>query len=431
MTNNDTKLRASDSSYQTCVIVGGGIGGMAAAAALSPYFNRITLLERDDLSLDVHLRSGLPQAVHVHSLLGAGREMLEKFFPGISEDLVRAGAHKLRAGIDQQIHEYGKWMPERDLGVDLWSQSRPTFERCVRARTASISNLDVLDRTKAKSLLLDSEDRVCGVDVTNAAGESVTLDCDMLVDASGLGGPFVKSLAEREPSLVSDCEFLESKIVYATAVLEKPEAFAGTKENVLIIAAPDQMRGGALADIEGNRWVVSLHGRNGLKPPTDIEAWKSFAKSLPSTRIWERIAEAPVVGRVHLFNKPISYLRRFDKLERLPQGYFPLGDTVNSINPTFGQGMTIALGHAKLLGECLAEDQEPRAVQAEFITRATAWSQSAWRRTLVYDSMFQVDDAAQKKKMDLVSRLALAKQAKAHADPTVHMQMFLEAQMLK
>ena len=54
------------------VVVGAGIGGLAAAGALAPYFERVEILERDRVTAAVASRSGTPQDRHPHGLLAGG-----------------------------------------------------------------------------------------------------------------------------------------------------------------------------------------------------------------------------------------------------------------------------------------------------------------------------------------------------------------------
>ena len=57
---------------QRAVVVGAGIGGLAAAGALAQYFERVEILERDRLTAWVGSRPGTPQDRHPHGLLAGG-----------------------------------------------------------------------------------------------------------------------------------------------------------------------------------------------------------------------------------------------------------------------------------------------------------------------------------------------------------------------
>ena len=48
------------------VVIGAGMGGLAAAGALAKYFERVDILERDRLTASVGSRSGTPQDRHPH-----------------------------------------------------------------------------------------------------------------------------------------------------------------------------------------------------------------------------------------------------------------------------------------------------------------------------------------------------------------------------
>ena len=48
------------------IVIGGGIGGLGAAAAMAPFFEEVVVLERDQLPDGVSPRSGVPQGRHLH-----------------------------------------------------------------------------------------------------------------------------------------------------------------------------------------------------------------------------------------------------------------------------------------------------------------------------------------------------------------------------
>jgi len=113
----------------------------------------------------------------------------------------------------------------------------------------------------------------------------------------------------------------------------------------------------------------------------------------------------------------------------MPLGYFPLGDTISSVNPIFGQGMTVAFGHAKALGQAFTSAQA-RTIQEHYIRDASSWSLKAWRRSSAYDSMFDKDNIRQQAHLSVLRSLALKKQQQAHENPDLFRQLIEQGQML-
>jgi 2-polyprenyl-6-methoxyphenol hydroxylase-like FAD-dependent oxidoreductase len=73
------------------IVIGGSIGGLLAARAASYFYDRVTVLERDAYPARDEPRKGVPQGRHSHGLLAQGRQVLERFFPGITSEVVAAG----------------------------------------------------------------------------------------------------------------------------------------------------------------------------------------------------------------------------------------------------------------------------------------------------------------------------------------------------
>ena len=89
------------------VVIGAGMGGLAAAGALAEHFEQVVVLERDALPSEPTHRSGMPQARHVHALLLSGQRALGALFPDFEQDLARAGAVRLNAGLDPRLESPG------------------------------------------------------------------------------------------------------------------------------------------------------------------------------------------------------------------------------------------------------------------------------------------------------------------------------------
>src|SRR3954466_14729306 len=115
------------------VVVGAGMGGLAAARALADHFEQVVVLERDVLPSDAGHRAGTPQSRHLHVLLAGGLRALNELFPGFEQALAQAGAVPLRVTTDMRLELPGFHpFPSIDLGWTTYSMSRPLLERVVR-----------------------------------------------------------------------------------------------------------------------------------------------------------------------------------------------------------------------------------------------------------------------------------------------------------
>ena len=125
------------------VVVGGSMAGMLAARVLSDHFDDVTLLERDHFPETPTARKGLPQGRHVHVLLERGRGVLERFLPGLTDELVRAGAEPLDATRDVAwMSPYG-WYVRFPGDLLMLASSRDLIDWGVRRRVAALPNVRI------------------------------------------------------------------------------------------------------------------------------------------------------------------------------------------------------------------------------------------------------------------------------------------------
>src|SRR5271170_3410720 len=125
------------------IVIGAGMGGLAAAKALANHFGHVTVLDRDILPSQAAHRIGTAQSKHAHALIGGGLRALSILFPGFQEDVHRAGAVKMRIGLDIRMERPGfDPFPARDLGWDQYAASRPLFEFVTRRRIEKQENIE-------------------------------------------------------------------------------------------------------------------------------------------------------------------------------------------------------------------------------------------------------------------------------------------------
>src|SRR5690606_38793008 len=137
------------------IVVGAGIGGLGAAAALAGKFAEVLILDRDTLPDDGKVRMGVGQGAHAHQLLKAGEESLERLLPGVTDAFYRAGAAAMRVGLDLKVYDFGGWMEECDAGFSVTSLSRPAYERIVRHRVTALPGVTLRSETPVKRFTVE------------------------------------------------------------------------------------------------------------------------------------------------------------------------------------------------------------------------------------------------------------------------------------
>jgi 2-polyprenyl-6-methoxyphenol hydroxylase-like FAD-dependent oxidoreductase len=171
------------------LVVGAGIGGLAAARVLADHFARVIIVERDVLPTGAEARTGVPQGKHVHALLAGGWQALGALFPGFERDLIQAGAVSLTAGLDVRMEQPGyDPFPQRDLGFSSYALSRPQLELCVRQRVHALSNVEWRPRCRGQALDTCADgSAITGLICEGVSGAVETIPADLVVDASGRG----------------------------------------------------------------------------------------------------------------------------------------------------------------------------------------------------------------------------------------------------
>jgi 2-polyprenyl-6-methoxyphenol hydroxylase-like FAD-dependent oxidoreductase len=336
------------------IVVGAGMAGLTAAKAISGYFGRVTILERDTLPSQAVPREGAPQSRHVHALLAGGLLALEQLFPNITTELEQVGAVRLAAEQFRLERPGFDPYPQYDVGFSWLSISRPLLEFVIRQAVRRQENIEFLGGCRVAEVVARPDgSAVTGVRCETSDGKMETLSADLVVDASGRGVLALAALDRaglprpEESEIGIDCS-------YSTAVFQQPNVSSAWKTVVVLPSAPDSSRGAVLALIENGQWIVTLAGNHGDAPPGDLEGFLAFAKTLRTPTIHNAVKDAKPIGQIVRYMLPCSTRRHFENLQRFPRGLLPVGDAVCRFNPVFAQGMSVAAQEAVILDQLLA-----------------------------------------------------------------------------
>ena len=153
------------------VVIGAGIGGLAAAGALAQYFERVDILERDRLTASAASRSGTPQDRHPHGLLRGGLQALDQIFPGFRRDLAAAGAVPVWFAREVQFDrpDVGV-MPKRDFGISVLCATRPLIELVLRRRAEEVANITLRPASRVIGISMAGGAGASGVQFVNGSG---------------------------------------------------------------------------------------------------------------------------------------------------------------------------------------------------------------------------------------------------------------------
>jgi 2-polyprenyl-6-methoxyphenol hydroxylase-like FAD-dependent oxidoreductase len=340
---------------KTAIVIGASMAGLLAARVLSEHFDRVLVIDRDTLPDGPEVRSGVPQGRHIHALLSAGQDLLERLFPGLTNELTQSGSPRMTWCRDTCYFTPGGWIKRFDSKLHTNVITRPDLEYRIRRRVAADPRVTFLTGREVSGLTATPDkSTVTGVEVSVRGIDAVEQHtADLIVDASGRGSKapeWLEALGYPAPAETT----VNSHVGYATRVYEKPAQ--GTDWKILFInarSAENNPRGGAIFDIGGGQWMVSLGGMNKVYPPTDEKGFDAFARLLPSPTLAEALQTAKPLTAITGYRIPGSRQRHYEKLARRPENFILIGDSVCAFNPIYGQGITVAAMEAVELGKML------------------------------------------------------------------------------
>jgi 2-polyprenyl-6-methoxyphenol hydroxylase-like FAD-dependent oxidoreductase len=312
--------------------------------------------------------------------------VLDQFFPGLSEEMVGQGA--LYGDVVDEVRwfNHGVYLVNAPSGLQGLLISRPMLEDGVRRRVLQLPNVRLLELSQALEPGVDrAEGRVTGIRARlqrNSSDSAETIGADLVVDASGRGShspAWLDVLGYAKPRE----EAVQVHIAYMTRLYRRrPEHLAGKQALVMAGCEPGWRFGVILAQ-EDDRWIVTLGGYLGDRPPMDEAGYIEFARSLPKPEIFEVIKDAEPLTPLTPYQFNANLRRHYEELSRFPEGLLVFGDALCSFNPVYGQGMTVACTEALALHESLAAG--PQGIARRFFQVASKLIDIPWQMAVGSD----------------------------------------------
>ncbi|WP_329297587.1 FAD-dependent monooxygenase [Streptomyces sp. NBC_00659] len=373
------------------VVIGAGLGGVMAAAALSSAVDEVIVLDRDELPDGPEHRKGLPQGRHAHLLMPGGLDAMEELIPktGIREHLLAAGAREISLSSGMLALSPEGWFHRwRHNSHNMITSSRALLDWAVR--TAVVDNTGNVEvRTTHVVDLTGDARRVRGVRVGTAANPEV-LDADIVVDASGRGSRILTWLTTLGITGIDEIR-VDAGLVNATRIYRTPPG-AENFPLTMVQANPylgEPGRSAVIVPIEGNRWMVSLGGTRGGEPPADPDGFLRYTLDLPHPIVGRLLSGAEPLTDVFVSHSTSNSRRYVEKARDWPDGLVVLGDALATLNPAYGQGMSVAALGAQVLSRQLAQaDLSTPGLSRRVQRAAAAVVETAWSIAVSQDSMY-------------------------------------------
>lgn len=376
---------------EKAIIIGGGISGKLASRVLSEFFKEVLIIERDQEPEGPFPRKGAPQGEHLHALLHAGEYGLETLFPGITEKFYSSGAIKINSTKDLAWFHHGVWKLRYDGGFTTTLQTRPHLEWHIEQYIKKIPNVTThYNQVVQNYLYNEEENRIVGVEIKDGNTSAVKIEkADLIVDASGVSSLSTGWFNKRGVHIPD--EKVAIGLSYVSKLFRLPDSQDRDWTIKLVYPNPPHEKiGGTISKVEGNRYIVTLIGyHNEIKEKDGLKSENGFtnlAKKLPELDIYEEIKDATPLSVTSIYRVPNIIWRRFDKMQKFPNGLLLLGDTVCRIDPVFGQGMSIAVLEALELQKLFQDHHQTlNKITTNFHKKAAKIISPVWNMVITED----------------------------------------------
>jgi flavin-dependent dehydrogenase len=359
--------RRSGVAEPTAVVIGASMAGLCAAAALARSGVAVTVLERDRLPERPESRRGVPQDTQAHVLLYRGQTVIEDLLPGFRADLLRRGAVSYDSGRMPWLGEYG-WLGTDHPGYEVLSATRPLMEAVTRNRVAALAGVRFRDGASVIGLTRSVAGWQTEIE-TEEHHEVVT--SRLVIDASGRTSRLSRWSPGPETPTVEE---VDAHVGYATRLYRQRGALP-LRTGLMIFGTPGSGTAGLALPVEDHQWLITGAGFGDRRPPRDAPGFRRFLTALRDPAVADLVSVLEPAGDVTIHRQTANRRHRWDRVAHWPDGLLVVGDALCSLNPVYGQGITVAALQAQALGAALGRGLP---VDRSLQRRMVAVTQTPW-----------------------------------------------------
>jgi flavin-dependent dehydrogenase len=117
----------------------------------------------------------------------------------------------------------------------------------------------------------------------------------------------------------------------------------------------------------------------------DPDTFENAGLALPATQPWVEVARSEPITPVHVMAKLLNRIRRFTDEAGKPTvlGFHAVGDAHTCTNPLYGRGCSLAMVHATLLADAVAQHPDDARARALAFEAASAEEIEPWYHAAV------------------------------------------------
>ena len=326
------------------------MAGLFASAALAGRGWTVRVLDRDPLSVDPQHRRGVPQDRQAHILLHRGMVAIEQLLPGFRRELLARDAVPFDTGTMPWLGEYG-WLAtgHRGLGDRVGDQAP---DGCGDQGTGpDVPGGHVRPETRVTALRAGADGWLVSTEPTEPGdGTSETLAADSWwtprVAAPG-STKWLPDLAE------SGVEEVDARVGYAGRLYQQGGPLP-VRSGVMVFGRAEDGASGLALPVEGGQWMISATGLGDQRPPREPADFEHFLAALRDPAIKDLVGCLEPVSDVAVHRQTANRRHGWGLRAGWPTGLLVVGDALCSLNPVYGQGITVAALQAEAITGWLA-----------------------------------------------------------------------------